>query len=134
MTHMPQAAIRLLCLLAAGWLAGCSGPSADDRLRTMLAVPAAQELTEAAVVQHVQALVPLGTPESQVAPKLRAAGFGQDALSGYFPIPARHIGALRVAFEPAILPVVKPEWVVTLGFDAASTLRTVSAERFLVGP
>ena len=120
-------------LVAAAFTSGCSDNSSEERLRVMLGVQEAQELTEALVSERVKALVPVGTPEWLVAEKFKGAGIGKDSLSSYSLIPNRNIAVVRVEFDPNTFGVVKSQWMITLQFDSLKNLQAVSAKRYLTG-
>jgi hypothetical protein len=79
-------------------------------------------------------MIPLGTPESDVAAKLRARGIGADSLSSYFPPDSTGRAVVRVERDPREVALVTRSFGILLEFDGTRRLKSLEVRQWLTGP
>ena len=110
--------IRFWPALMVVMLAACTeSNTADERLRTYLALPPSIELTEQNVRIALLRQIPLGTSANDVEKQLIDAGIGRDKLSSYTPPDAKGIALIRIEFDPTTFGFIKNSYEIPLTFN-----------------
>jgi len=124
-----RVAVALLVMVGPG----CGRP-ADARMRAYFDIPRDSVLDSASVRSAVLRMIPLGTPASEVAAKLRARGTGAESLSSYFAPDSAGHAVLRVEVDLREVAVAKQSFGILLEFDGTRRLKSIEVRQWQTGP
>lgn len=121
---------RIIAIVSALLLLSCA-PTAEEIARTVLDIPADQDVDTATVRRAALAVFPVGTPESSVVSYLHGFGLTEGDSSRAFYLSTD--SGLVLRFEDASGSRPVESYGVRLGLDDQRRVRSVQVERWLTG-